>query len=184
MQITDTQWNKYLNKYKKLMYKISHMISGDLALAAQEENYADLVVSAIESIEGYHNKTGKSIDDMLDDPLFDKYTKTCLWNKKNNKGALITKKSSVLKNNVSISEIENEFLLETNHYNVELEIEEALVKLTPHQLQLVNVIAENPSLVKQDGTFNVSAISEALNISLRDARARTEEIERILKNGL
>lgn len=105
--LTNEQWELYLVKYKNLMWTISHRISGDAVIANIEDNFSDLCVAALESMRGYQNKTGKTFDEYFGTELFDKYTKTVLWNSKNKKGKNITKKRNLrlaMKNFSTISE--------------------------------------------------------------------------------
>ena len=85
-QLTDDQWRYYEQRYGKLMKMISSRISGDEALANPEDNYSDLCIAALESIEGFRKKTGESFDVAMNNKLFDQYTKTVLWNRKAKKG--------------------------------------------------------------------------------------------------
>ena len=73
IELTTEQWDLYLKKYKNLMWRISHLISGDSMLASLEDNYSDLNIAAIESINGFHKKTGESFDEMINNKLFDQY---------------------------------------------------------------------------------------------------------------
>ena len=58
MTLTDDQWNKIDKKYGKLMYKISHQISGDYATAGFDDNLQDIRLSAMEAVIGFEKQNG------------------------------------------------------------------------------------------------------------------------------
>ena len=92
----DSDIYKFISKkYDRLILAISQKISGDVATSSLEDNYADLWLAVFEAIEGFtkqNNYANGPIEDWLDSKPFDKYLKTCLWNKKNHKGKLISNK--------------------------------------------------------------------------------------------
>lgn len=100
------QWELYLSKYNKLMVVISSQISGDCGtLTSLEENLQDLYLTSIIAINSYRKKfPTETFEDLIQTTNFSKYIKSCLWNCKNKKGALITKKSNLYKNKISLDE--------------------------------------------------------------------------------
>ena len=80
VKLTNEQWAQYEERYGKLMHTISMKISGDDAIANHEDNYSDLCVAAIESIDAFERKTGDDFEKAMNNKLFDQYTKTVLWN--------------------------------------------------------------------------------------------------------
>ena len=99
--LSSAQWQKYLDKYEKLMWMISRRISGDPVIADIETNYADLCVAALESVKGFNKKTGEDFDEMMENPLFNQYTKTVLWNAKNKKGMYVTNRRALNLSSIS-----------------------------------------------------------------------------------
>ena len=104
IKLTDEQWALYEERYGKLMHTISMKISGDEAIANHEDNYADLCIAALESIEGFKKKTGEDFDEAIDNKLFDQYTKTVLWNRKAKKGIPLSKKMDFRNKHYSIDQ--------------------------------------------------------------------------------
>ena len=102
--LTNDQWTKIEDKYGRLMYKISHQISGDTAISSFDDNLQDIRIAAMDAVAGFEKQNeganGK-FDEFWGSKGFDQYIKTCMWTKKNNKGAKITKKASILKGTVS-----------------------------------------------------------------------------------
>jgi hypothetical protein len=180
ISLSNTEWKDYEEKYGKLMWKISRFISGDKAIASVEDNYADLCVTAVESINGFHNKTGMSFSEMLGQKLFDQYTKTCLWNKKNNKGAKITKKAPILKRTVSVSNNEEVLKLESVSVDPDLEmfLEEMKLDLSDRQKHIINMVTEDPTLIKPNGKINVKAVSEKLKCTWNDVNKELHDLRR------
>ena len=90
-------------KYDRLIWTIAHKISGDAATSSLEDNYADLWLAAFEAIEGFtkqHDYANGPVEEFVRTKAFDKYLKTCLWNKKNHKGKQISNKYEIHRDTV------------------------------------------------------------------------------------
>ena len=163
------QWEKIEKKYGMLMHKISHQISGDSAIASFEDNLQDIKMSAVEAVKGFEKQNeganGK-FDDFWGSVGFDKYIKTCMWTKKNNKGAKITKKAPILRGTVPTHKEEvlsiadpranddSAILFEDLHY-----------RFTPMQRDIVHLVVQDPTLIKAGGKLNIKRLSDSLGIS-------------------
>jgi len=89
VEITNEDWELYENRFGSLINFIAHRITGDPSNCCIEDNVQDLNMAALASIEGYYAKNkcyDKPFSEIVDTRLFASYTKTCLWNRKNNKG--------------------------------------------------------------------------------------------------
>ena len=198
IHVTDQQWAQYENKYKNLMWKISHMISGDNAISTPEDNYADLQITALESIRGFHKKTGATVDDMLKDGNFDKYTKTCLWHLKGSKGAKITRRYPVTKKTLSIGQPgdgggSNDYIagevwqveandassLETVNF-----FKEIIPSLSATQKSMVDNIVKDPTLILGSGKVNISKLAKSVHISWQECKKDLGLLERKIKSNL
>lgn len=94
IDVSDEDWNLYERKFGKLMNYIAKRISGDPAICCHDENMQDLRMTALHSIYGFYRKNNcydRPCSDVIEDPLFASYTKTSLWNRKNNKGQKATR---------------------------------------------------------------------------------------------
>jgi len=169
IDISPEQWDHYENRYGKLMWKISHKISGDKAISEPEDNYGDLCITAIESIRGFHKKTGESVEEMFGNKLFDAYTKTCLWHKKNSKGANITKKFPLTNKTFSMSGAQDSQPDEDSVFTIEdpapgpdmsLEIYELFGKFNHTQGVILDEISRDPSIIMGTGRINMSKLSK------------------------
>lgn len=90
-------------KYDKLIWSIARKISGDIATSSLEDNYADLWLAAFEAVEGFTKQNDYAngpVEDWIETKSFDKYLKTCLWNKKNHKGKQIANKYHIHRDTV------------------------------------------------------------------------------------
>lgn len=188
MIVTDAQWQKIDEKYGNLMWKISYKISGDNAIANLEDNHSDLQVAALDAIEGFRKKTGKTADDFIDTKLFDQYLKTCLWNFKNNKGSKIAKKYHLTRDTVSSSEYEDiiqecESSSRGQFYNFDA-VECFLFKLTQLEEEVVDLVVNEPEMLKDNGTLNLSMISKAMHKTWSDIRDIVEGLSQKLQNEL
>jgi len=105
--IDNAEWGQYTDRYEGLMWTVARNISGDRAIADLETNYADLCVAALDSIRGFHKKTGDSFEEMMANNLFDKYTKTVLWNYKNKKGNYLKKRYNINSSSVELDPANN-----------------------------------------------------------------------------
>ena len=95
MSITNEQWDKIHKKYKRLMYAVAHRIGGDKVANDFDDSNQELALTAMDAVKAYIKKTGKEFDEFWGTIEFDKYIKTCLWNKKNNLGNKIKKKYGI-----------------------------------------------------------------------------------------
>ena len=181
MAITDNEWAQYENKYGKLMHSISLRITGDPAICSHEDNYAELCIEALKSIAGFKKKTGKDFSDAFGTVLFDKYTKTCLWNYKNNKGAKVTKKKGITQG-VSISEYEEVLQIpDTSSPGTTLDCESLL---TADQESIVDTIVGDSAVLTERGKLCVSALSRELGWTPYKTSRAVKELSRVLKNEL
>ncbi len=189
IQLSEDQWNKYLKKYKNLMWKISHMISGDPTISSLEDNYADIMLAALESINGFNKKTGMSFDEMFTTKFFDQYTKTCLWTAKARKGNGIKKNYPVTNRKISIAVQEsdtssigvNEAYVDTiegkqdMNLDIILAYSEIFDNLTDEDTELLKVISDNPDVISFSGKLRVKTLAKKSKLSLR-------KVEKILDN--
>jgi len=186
--LTDAQWSKIDKKYGNLMYKISHQISGDTAIAAFDDNLQDVRLAAMEAVLGFEKQNegaNGTFDEFWGSKGFDQYIKTCMWTKKNNKGAKITKKAPILKGTVST---DKEEILEIEEYtgdpDVAFFLEEISYHLTPTQLKLVSLVVQDPTLIKPSGKINVKKIAESLDLTWFETDKQLKHLSRLLENEL
>ena len=79
--ISAEQWETVEKKYKKLMWHISHRIGQDAITNSIDDSYQELSIACLDAIRTFGKSTGKDFDEFFDTIPFDKYIKTCLWNK-------------------------------------------------------------------------------------------------------
>lgn len=188
--ITNTQWEQYLDKYKNLMWKISHMISGDYAISNLEDNYADLCQVALESIEGFEKKTGRQFDDYFTDKLFDGYTKTCLWTLKARKGSKITKKFPLTNKQIpleneegEVMDIEDRSICDPSSIACNMDYVEHLNK-DKELGKIVDNILLDPSILSADGKLNIQALSKKMKKSPYILSKKVNQLKSILKREI
>lgn len=181
MAISDNEWVLYEKKYGKLMHSISMRITGDPAICSHEDNYAELCIEALKSIAGFKKKTGKDFSDAFGTILFDKYTKTCLWNYKNNKGSKVTKKKNITQG-VPISEYEEVLNIPDNTSPETLSDMETL--LTPDQGVMVDIIVGDNTVITEKGKLCISALSRKLGWTPYKTSRAVKGLSRVLKNEL
>jgi len=181
--IPDWWWDQYLKKYERLMYKIAHMISGDPTICTIEDNFGDLCIAAIESVEGFIKKTKRPLESLLKDKQFDQYTKTCLWKRKARKGLDIEKKRAIRKH-ISFKReddagggLDLEFsAIACKHPEFsDVDIKDTF-KMTDQNKEILDVIIKNPSVLKMNGTLNFVEIGKILDVSSTTAAARVKKL--------
>ena len=186
--LTDEQWSKIDKKYGNLMYKISHQISGDTAICSIDDNMQDIRLAAMEAVMGFEKQNdganGK-FDEFWGSRGFDRYIKTCLWTKKNNKGAKIVKRYPLTKGTVST---DKEEILNIADPSLDIEIpvllEEFNQLLTDDQQEVISLLVQDPTLVKPSGKINVKRVSEQLDISWFETNKIVKSISDKLGNEL
>ena len=180
--LTEQQWIRYEEKFGGLMNKIAHNISGDNAICCHTDNYADLRVAALDSINGFHRKTGDTFDEMMENPLFTKYTKTCLWNCKNSKGAKIQKKYGVTNAFSLMSPLgETAFEIEDESLKGSYVIYDVETNLTKEEKRLLKLILNDPSALSKTGKVNVSKLAKAGKISGYSAKIALNKLNMLIE---
>jgi len=186
--LTEEQWTKIEKKYGNLMYKISHKISGDKAIAGFDDNLQDIRMSAMEAVIGFEKQNGGAngkFDEFWGSKGFDQYIKTCLWTKKNNKGAKIAKRYPLTKGTVSTDK-EEILNLEDEGYDPQfpLFLEELGFCLNDSERNLINMVVKDPALIKPSGKLNVKRISEKLGWTWFETDKVVKGIAQALENEL
>jgi hypothetical protein len=152
MKVTDDEWDEYLKRYDRLMWTVARHISGDPVIADFETNYADICVAALESIKGFHKKTGMCFDEMVQSKLFDQYTKTCLWNAKNKKGSYIQKRRELTVSSISTDKEGNK--LDFDEGSAVTEYNECVDQLISRSRDIspecLKMLYENPDMLGED----------------------------------
>lgn len=193
IQLTDKQWALYEERYGKLMHTIAKKISGDDAVATHEDNYADLCIAALESIEGFKKKTGQDFDEAINNKLFDQYTKTVLWNRKAKKGIPLTKRMPFRNSHVSLDVDHLHIGIPNLHDRIEdprssfnasaVDLED-FTKSQPENVQKVlNAILKNPSILSRDGSINHSAIKQSTGLSVHYTNKAVDQLKKSLKRN-
>ena len=191
-QLTNEQWRLYEKKYGRLMHTISMKISGDPATANPEDNYSDLCIAALESISGYHKKTGKTFDEAINTKLFDQYTKTVLWNRKAKKGIPLTKRMDFRNKHVSLDAVipngdhttsfaslmpDTSFQVNVSSIDFQVFINEQ-----PSDVRtLIEAVLKNPSIVSKHGFIKKSELSSMLNVSSYFVTKAINKLQKIMR---
>ena len=175
------------DKYGKLIHKIGHNISGDLAISSHPDNVQDLWVSVLEAVQGFAKKEGQTFDEFWGSKGFDKYIKTCLWNSKNSKGAKITKKYPLTKRTVDIVDNAEVLGLEdpvSLSGESSLFMEEIPSLLSQEEETAVQKLVEDPTLIRASGKVNIQALSKELDKSRMKTIKLIDSISEKLGNEL
>jgi len=194
IELTANQWALYEERYGKLMHTIAMKISGDDAIASHEDNYADLCVAALESIEGFYKKTGEEFDEAIDNKLFDQYTKTVLWNRKAKKGVPLTNKMDFRKKHLSLNFDYSDKEGESNLKNIvedtrssysasSVDLEDFTKSQDDDVQKVLGAIIKNPTVLGRDGTINQAAIRKDTGLSIHFANKAIEKLKKSLRRN-
>jgi|ETNvirnome_2_300_1030623.scaffolds.fasta_scaffold00218_23 hypothetical protein len=184
LDVTAAQWEQYEEQYGRLMHSITRRISGDNAVANLEDNYAELCLAAIESINGFHRKTGQTFSEMWENPLFDKYTKTCLWHSKNNRGKKISKKIPMLKKTFSMDYKHVDQQVYDDVTFSDLYFDDLRVNLGHKESQALDMILESNKFLTSGGKVNILALSRGMKCSWVVAKSLVSKIATALGSDL
>ena len=188
-KLTNEQWNLYEKKYGRLMKLIAGKISGDEAIANPEDNYSDLCIAALESIEGFKKKTGECFDVAIENKLFDQYTKTVLWNRKAKKGIPLTNKMPFRNKHFSIDHLKvggsehNSFDIADTKSTMDLSsmfLADTFAHPNPDVRLIVNTIVTDPSVVSEEGSIKNATLKHITGLSLYRIDKALESIKMIV----
>lgn len=184
IELTTEQWDLYLKKYKNLMWRIAHLISGDSMLASLEDNYSDLNIAAIESINGYHKKTGETFDQMMGTKLFDQYTKTCLWTAKARKGIKLSERMPFRNRHISIDEIRQD---EESPFDIpdvssirdisRIDAEDIVNTYDYKIKRVIKALEDKPELMSDTGNIKISPLAKELGVSVSKVKSVIKFLE-------
>ena len=192
MALTNEQWALYEERYGKLMRTIALKISGDDAVANPEDNYSDLCIAAIESINGFENKTGMGFDEAINTKLFDGYTKTVLWNRKAKKGIPLTKRMDFRNKHLSL-DYQPGFdasdcgsltgIIEDKRSTTDLssiELDDLVESQKPEIKKILSEIIRDPNLIRKDGTINKTALEGVTGMNFYHVTKAIGDMKRVL----
>ena len=142
-------------------------------LASLEDNYSDLNIAAIESINGFHKKTGESFDEMIKNKLFDQYTKTCLWTAKARKGIKLSERMPFRNRHVSIDEMRND---EESPFDIAdasairdiSRVDAAdIVNTYDYKVRkVIKALESKPELMSDSGNIKINPLAKELGVSV------------------
>ena len=143
-------------------------------LASIEDNFSDLTIAAMESINGFNKKTGKQFDEMINMKLFDQYTKTCLWTAKARKGIKLSERMPFRNKHVSLDEMRSS----DNGDDKKFDVADASAALRFTRLEatdiynsydikikkLIDILERHPEFMTDKGDLKLGPIAKAMNI--------------------
>ena len=159
--------------------------------ASPEDNYSELCIAALESINGFFKKTGLTFDESFDTKLFDQYTKTVLWNRKAKKGIPLSKKMDFRKKNKSLdapmfsnSEASLAHLIEDPRSHIDVssvDFNDFMKDQNDDVKTVMNAVLKDPSLLSKQGFIKTSAICRSTPLSIHFVNQAVDKIKSIMK---
>tara|TARA_Y100001938_G_scaffold150497_1_gene241717 strand:- start:895 stop:1488 length:594 start_codon:yes stop_codon:yes gene_type:complete len=193
VELTDKEWALYEERYGKLMHTIAMKISGDDAIASHEDNYADLCIAALESIEGFEKKTGEKFKAAINNKLFDQYTKTVLWNRKAKKGIPLTKRMEFRNKHYSLEQHQtfgdNDRAFDTladdraQFGPSAVDLEDFTEAQSEDVQKVIKAILKNPGILSKDGTVNHSALRNSTGLSIHFTNKAVKSLKKSIQRN-
>ena len=180
-ELTEEQWDKLWEKYKNLMYSISYRIGGDSICNSIEDSVQELSITAMDACQAYEKKTGQTFDKYIDTINFNKYIKTCLWNRKNNNGLKIEKKRAVNRHHTLDEQIaETQSNAQTDVCPVSALVDD--VCLAADLVPVRDLILRDNAMIKPNGRVNISRLSKTLGRSKQQTTKALDELRHQYKD--
>lgn len=174
--LTAEQWDKLWERYKNLMYSISYRIGGDNICNSIEDSIQELSITAMDACRTYQAKTNLSFDEYFGTVNFNKYFKTCLWNRKNNNGLKIEKKR-VVNTHATL----DEQIAETeSNASIDVCPVSALIDdicLGDELTSVRDVLLQDNNMIKPNGKINVTKLSKFLGKSKQQTQKALAELK-------
>lgn len=104
--IDNEDWDYLQDKYKKLIDYIAMRIYSDHA-HDKEDLVSILNLSIFSAVKGYQKKTGEKIKEFIRTPMFGKYLKVVLWNKRNTLAAEFANAYQYTKESIDVCEFKD-----------------------------------------------------------------------------
>ena len=185
--MTQDEYNFIKEKYGKLIYKISHMITGDSGTCSVDDNKQDLWIAADTAIQGYKKQNdgaNGSFEEFKDTSGFDKYVKTVLWNCKNKKGVKATNHNNFF-GEVAIDEA-NKVVDIPDERTTPSSVSSpfSAVSLTEEEQQALSILVAHPSMIKPSGGVDYTKLARELGTYWLKASNLVESIQRKMENTL
>jgi hypothetical protein len=176
--VTPEQLEKIKEKYEKLIFMISHRVGGDPITNSFDDSVQDLYISALDAVRTYSKKTDETFEEFFDTVEFDKYIKTCLWNRKNNSGAKIQKRKPISKY-VTIEEdiLSLEDLFQGDETRMDLSgFGEVLIDMDEQSQDLVRTILQDGKMIKPNGNVNINRLARETGFSKQKLKSVFNQI--------
>ena len=176
------------SKYDRLIWTIAKKISGDYATSNLEDNYQDLWLAAFEAVEGFtkqNNYSNGPVEGWIETKPFDKYLKTCLWNKKCHKGKLISKKYEIHRDTVPthLEEVLNVSAPDSS--KIADIFDDLFISLTNDENEaMVCLLADPDKYLTEQGKIKISPIQRKLKWDRRRVDVAIEGVRRKMEVGV
>ena len=201
--ISDNEWDKINEKYGGLIYMIAHRIGGDKITNDFDDSVQEIRLSAMDAVRTYRKKTTDEFDVFVTTKDFDKYIKTCLWNRKNSNGTKIQKKAHI-RNTVSLSKYDDLWYAEDDNCGdarqqplftlTKDEIVKATsgvdemfksfsdVRMDEETKSVVSLVFSDGKMIKPNGMLNINKIAQMLGKKKHQVKYIVNRLQKQLKD--
>tara|TARA_R110000765_G_scaffold242384_1_gene345003 strand:+ start:114 stop:731 length:618 start_codon:yes stop_codon:yes gene_type:complete len=200
--ISNEEWEVVQKKYGSLIYMIAHRIGGDKITNDFDDSVQEIRMSAMDAIRTYRKKTDVPFAKFFITKDFDKYIKTCLWNRKNSNGTMIQKKA-IVRNTISLNTHDELFMADDSNCGDKTQtmrqhdstlisdatsgIEEMFksfndVNMDTDTRSIVSLIEADGKMIKPNGNLNINRIARTLGKKKHQIKYIVERLQTQLKD--
>ena len=179
--MNDYEWEKIEEKYGRLMMMIAHRIGGDQIANSFEDSTQELTISCMDALRCFKKKTTKTFDEFFETKEFDKYIKTCLWNRKNNNGSKIKKKLGVTRGVSLKEEMLNDKAFDASAVAADVSAF-ADYDLDDECFEVVRLILSDGQMIKPNGRLNINRLCKQTNKPKQKIRFIVERLQQTYKD--
>ena len=176
-KLTYEEWEWLEEKYGKLLHHISYRIGLDPITNDHDDSYQELSIAMMDTVAMFDKKVSESFEEYKTTAYFDKYLKTVLWNRKNNLGGKIVKRTP-LRRQVTLDE---QLLKEKCHRPIESFELFGNEELAGDLSDLVSQIEQDAKVIKASGDFNVSRLCRNLGKTKAEVKHTIARLKHELK---
>lgn len=191
--ITDEEYEYLHEKYHKLVLKAANRIYGDQS--RDMDDYAqEIWFIILDYLPRYLKKHNKTLKEFCEDPIYNGYIKQWIWTTKNHIGKQITEKndksglvlSIIATRGSNDSASTDEIFLQKGIWNEE-QIPSLLTELREGKSiydKTLSSIAFDVDSIKDNGAFNIAAISRKLGVPPNLINSEIKKIKKEFKNAI
>ena len=174
VKFTDGDWEWLEEKYGNLLHHIAYRIGGDKITNDHDDSYQELCIAILDSVEAFDGKKPLEFKKYKETTGFDKYLKTVLWNRKNNLGTKI-KRRTPLRRQFTINE---QIVTEKAHMPQESATPFGNEDLDADLITLIKEVGLDSKIIKPNGGLNINRLCRTTGRTKNQIQYAVERLKR------